>query len=208
MQVGFELDIYQIDELAGMYWYADLESLRSPCVRAEAVVHRYLQHLASTRLQHIERIRTFSMHRFKRIAKPTPKQKTSFRRSFSFLDFATLEASATQSFAEGLFCVSTTPCQFFSTYRQRAHYVGISSSRSWPTSGLFLRHITRYRTAPLRFAILSECDLFCLCLSLRCRRILDLPLVCLPPLRNKTQENLYNRHLRGIMKPTTKRHRS
>ena len=77
--------------------------------RAEAEIHRYLQHLASIRLQHLERIRTFSMHRLKRIAKPTHKQKTSFRRSFSFLDFAMLEASATQSFAEGLSCVSPTP---------------------------------------------------------------------------------------------------
>lgn len=85
VQMGFELDIYQVDELAGMYWY--------------------LQHLASTRLQHIERIRTFSMHRLKCIAKPTLEQKSSFRRSFSFLDFAKLEASATQSFAEGLSCL-------------------------------------------------------------------------------------------------------
>lgn len=89
VQMGFELDIYQVDELAGMYWY--------------------LQHLANNRLQHIERIRNFSTHRLKRIAKPTLKQKTLFRRSFSFLDFATLEASATQSFAKGLSCVSLTP---------------------------------------------------------------------------------------------------
>lgn len=85
VQMGFELDIYQVDELAGMYWY--------------------LQHLANNRLQHIERIRNFSTHRLKRIAKPTLKQKTLFRRSFSFLDFATLEASATQSFAKGLSCL-------------------------------------------------------------------------------------------------------
>ena len=107
MQTGFELDIYHIDELAGMYWYADFKPLHGPCVSAEANF-RYLQHLASTRLHHIERIRTFSMHRLKRIAKPTLKQKASFRRSFSFLDFAALEASATQSFAEGLSCVSLT----------------------------------------------------------------------------------------------------
>ncbi len=50
------------------------------------------------------------MHRLKHIAKPTHKQKTSFRRSFSFLDFARLEASATQSFAEGLAFVSPIPC--------------------------------------------------------------------------------------------------
>lgn len=109
VQMGFELAIYQVDELAGMYWYADLGPLHRPYVSAEAIAFRYLQHLASTRLHHIERIRTFSMHRLKRIAKPTLKQKTSFRRSFSFLDFAALEASATQSFAEGLSCVSPTP---------------------------------------------------------------------------------------------------
>ena len=111
MQMGFELDIYQVDELAGMYWFADSKSLFQPCVWAETVDYRYLQHLASTRLQHLERIRTFSMHRLKRIGKPTLQQKTSFRRSFSFLDFAMLEASATQSFAEGLSCVSLTPYQ-------------------------------------------------------------------------------------------------
>ena len=111
MQMGFELDIYQVDELAGMYWFAELKSLFQPCVWAETVDFRYLQHLASTRLQHLERIRTFSLHRLKRISKPTLQQKTSFRRSFSFLDFAMLEASATQSFAEGLSCVSPTAYQ-------------------------------------------------------------------------------------------------
>ena len=48
------------------------------------------------------------MHRLKGIAKPTLKQKRAFQRSFSFLEFAALEASATQSFAEGLSCVSST----------------------------------------------------------------------------------------------------
>ena len=110
VQMGFELDIYQVDELAGMYWYADLRPLQHTCVSAEAAIYRYLQHLASTRLRHIERIRTFSMHRLKHIAKPTHKQRISFRRSFSFLDFATLEASAIQSFAEGLSCVSLILC--------------------------------------------------------------------------------------------------
>ena len=111
MQMGFELDIYQVDELAGMYWFVESKSLFPPCAWAETVDFRYLQHLASTRLQHLERIRNFSLHRLKRISKPTLQQKTSFRRSFSLLDFAMLEASATQSFAEGLSCVSLTPYQ-------------------------------------------------------------------------------------------------
>ncbi|KAK4691464.1 N-alpha-acetyltransferase 35, NatC auxiliary subunit, partial [Lecanoromycetidae sp. Uapishka_2] len=82
VQMGFELGIYQVDELAGMYWY--------------------LQHLASTRIQHLERIRTFTLRRIKQIAEPSVKEKTAFRRSISFLEFAMLEASATQSFADGL----------------------------------------------------------------------------------------------------------
>lgn len=69
-------------------------------------VDRYLQHLASTRLQHLERIRMFTTRSFERIAKPTSKKSAAFRRSFSFLDFAVLEASAIQSFADGLSCVS------------------------------------------------------------------------------------------------------
>lgn len=85
VQMGFELDIYQDDELAGMYWY--------------------LQNLASTRIQHLERIRTFTLRRIKRISKPTVKEKTAYGRSFSFLEFAMLEASATQSFADGLSCL-------------------------------------------------------------------------------------------------------
>ena len=132
VQMGFELDIYQVDELAGMYWCADMSHPYRPCVRAKAAFHRYLQHLASTRLQHLERIRTFSTHRLKRIAKPTLKQKTSFRRSFSFLDFATLEASATQSFAEGLFCVSLEPRPLPLQLYHCAYYHGVSSTRSWP----------------------------------------------------------------------------
>ena len=35
--MGFELAIYQVDELAGMYWYADLGPLHRPYVSAEAI---------------------------------------------------------------------------------------------------------------------------------------------------------------------------
>ena len=67
---------------------------------------RYLQHLASTRLQHLERIRMFTTRAFRRFSKPSSKTSAAFSRSFSFLDFAVLEASAIQSFADGLSCVS------------------------------------------------------------------------------------------------------
>lgn len=70
---------------------------------------RYLQHLASTRLQHLERIRTFTARRLSKITNPTLEQKSSAYRSKTFTDFATLEASAIQSFADGLSCVSAPP---------------------------------------------------------------------------------------------------
>lgn len=38
VQMGFELDIYQVDELAGMYWYVDLKPFHRACVRAEVVL--------------------------------------------------------------------------------------------------------------------------------------------------------------------------
>lgn len=63
--------------------------------------------MASTRIQHLERIRTFITRSLKCISIPTTDQMTAFRRSIAFLDFATLEASATQSFADGLSCVSS-----------------------------------------------------------------------------------------------------
>ncbi|KAA6410043.1 MAG: amino-acid N-acetyltransferase subunit Mak10 [Lasallia pustulata] len=85
VQLGFELDIYQIEELAGMYWY--------------------LNHIAQTRLQHLQRIRTFTTRRFSRLTNPTSETKAAFKRSLSFLDFAMLETSATQSFADALACL-------------------------------------------------------------------------------------------------------
>ena len=104
VQMGFELDIYQPDELAGMYWYYCLPSsfkLDQPNMYKS----RYLTHLIQTRLLHLQRIRTFTTYRFSLLQHPTLTQRTSFTRSFSFLDFANLEASATVSFAYGLQCV-------------------------------------------------------------------------------------------------------
>lgn len=66
------------------------------------LVPRYLQYLASTRLQHLERIQMFTAHAYSRISKPTIKESAAFSRSYSFLEFAMLEASAVQSFADGL----------------------------------------------------------------------------------------------------------
>ncbi|MCJ1390800.1 hypothetical protein MMC18_003661 [Xylographa bjoerkii] len=84
VQLGFELHIYRTDELGGMYWY--------------------LQYLANTRLQHLQRIRTFTVRRVNLVERPTPEQTAAFTQSLSFLSFSMLEASATQSFADALFC--------------------------------------------------------------------------------------------------------
>ncbi|MCJ1415382.1 hypothetical protein MMC32_001714 [Xylographa parallela] len=85
VQLGFELQIYRTDELAGMYWY--------------------LQYLANFRLQHLQRIRTFTLRRVNLIEQPTPEQTAAFSQSLSFLNFSMLETSATQSFADALSCL-------------------------------------------------------------------------------------------------------
>lgn len=37
VQMGFELDLYQVDELAGMYWYIGPPTLRKPYVCAKVI---------------------------------------------------------------------------------------------------------------------------------------------------------------------------
>lgn len=44
----------------------------------------------------------FTAHAYSRIPTPTIKESAAFSRSYSFLGFAMLEASAVQSFADGL----------------------------------------------------------------------------------------------------------
>ena len=68
--------------------------------------NRYLQLLAHTRLQHLQRIRGFTVRRQKRLSNPDEHQKEAFSRSFSFLNFAMLEASAIHSFSQALSSVS------------------------------------------------------------------------------------------------------
>jgi hypothetical protein len=88
VQMGFELEVYQPDELAGMYWY--------------------LEHLTTTRVRHLERIRMFTMHRFTVSSagkKRTPPKELGFGRALSFLNFSMLEATATQGFADALSCL-------------------------------------------------------------------------------------------------------
>jgi len=90
VQIGFELEVYQVDELAGMYWY--------------------LQHLTQTRIRHTERIRGFTMRRFTASgqARSMPSQKDlGFGRALSYINYSMLEATATQGFADALSCLYT-----------------------------------------------------------------------------------------------------
>ncbi|MCJ1249982.1 hypothetical protein MMC30_007208 [Trapelia coarctata] len=85
VQLGFELQIYQDSELAGMYWY--------------------LNDLSSTRLLHLQRIYTFTSRRVNETQRPSFQQTAAFNLSLSFLEFAMLEASATKSLADALSCL-------------------------------------------------------------------------------------------------------
>ncbi|KAL8944918.1 MAG: hypothetical protein Q9216_000079 [Gyalolechia sp. 2 TL-2023] len=82
VQLGFELNIYQNDELSGMYWY--------------------LSQVAGARSQHLERMQTFANRRLGRSKQFSGSQMRSLRRCLSFLDVALLETSATQWFAISL----------------------------------------------------------------------------------------------------------
>ncbi|KAL8773941.1 MAG: hypothetical protein Q9209_001371 [Squamulea sp. 1 TL-2023] len=82
VQLGFELGIYQNDELSAMYWH--------------------LSHVAGTKIQHLERIQTFVTRRFRQSKRCSAKQKYNFKQCFSFLEATLTEASATQWFAISL----------------------------------------------------------------------------------------------------------
>ncbi|CZR53954.1 probable MAK10 Glucose-repressible protein [Phialocephala subalpina] len=90
VQMGFELETYQPDELAGMYWY--------------------LQYLAKTRSRHLERIRGFDMRSFaaaRKNPKATADKMRAYLNAISFINFSTMEASATYGFAGALSCLFT-----------------------------------------------------------------------------------------------------
>jgi hypothetical protein len=90
VQLGFELEIYQTDELGPMYWD--------------------LQRLASYHIGHLDRIRSFVTRSFsdtlgKGETVISARTTEEFGNSLSFLHLALVETSATQSMAEGLHCV-------------------------------------------------------------------------------------------------------
>jgi hypothetical protein len=87
VQMGFELEVYQPDELAAMYWY--------------------LQHLTQTRIRHLERIRLSIQKKF--IAGGSKLSTYAMKHlglagALSFINFSMLEATATQGFSDALSC--------------------------------------------------------------------------------------------------------
>jgi hypothetical protein len=92
VQLGFELEVYQPDELAGMYWY--------------------LSYLAKTRAQHVERIKAFTVRSWnEHRARPqnnTPVKEIEFTRSLSYLRTTMLDAAVTWELADALSCLFTS----------------------------------------------------------------------------------------------------
>lgn len=86
VQLGFELSVYQPNELAGMYWY--------------------LSYLAGRRVQHLERIKAFTIRDHKAFVpkgnRSSQIKAASFDRSFEFLQIMELDAAATMELAESL----------------------------------------------------------------------------------------------------------
>lgn len=88
VQMGFELETYQPDELASMYWY--------------------LQYISKTRSRHLERIRSFVIRsRHDARAKSPTHGNKEHAKAISFINFSTLEAAATYGFADALSCLYT-----------------------------------------------------------------------------------------------------
>ncbi|KHO01969.1 Mak10 subunit, NatC N(alpha)-terminal acetyltransferase [Metarhizium album ARSEF 1941] len=90
VQLGFELEVYQTDELAGMYWY--------------------LNYLAKSRLQHTERIKTFVVRQTTTARfSPTidPGQEAQLQRSLAFTRLSLLQAAVTWEFSDALSCIYT-----------------------------------------------------------------------------------------------------
>ncbi len=90
LQMGFELETYQPTELAEMYWY--------------------LQYLAKTRTRHFERIRGFVIRSYtasRRDPKTAGLRNSEYANALAYINFSTMEASATYAFADSLSCLFT-----------------------------------------------------------------------------------------------------
>lgn len=92
IQMGFELDVYAADELAGMYWY--------------------LQNIAQTTVRHLLRIRGFLSNDHIELRRD-PKQENfstkdeAFAAATSHVNISMLHSTAKQAFAHSLSCLYT-----------------------------------------------------------------------------------------------------
>ncbi|KAL8995051.1 MAG: hypothetical protein Q9169_005150 [Polycauliona sp. 2 TL-2023] len=116
VQLGFELGIYQNDELSPMYWH--------------------LSHIVGAEIQHVERIQTFVTRRFRQSKRWSAKQRDSFKQCLAFLDVRLTETSATQWFAISLSKLFTALSH---------HNLLPSRPQSLPYSTPELRHALRMR---------------------------------------------------------------
>lgn len=97
VQLGFELAVYQSEELAGMYWY--------------------LNYLAKTRAQHGDRIKAFTTRGLNQARQAgsagaaahqyTAAKDREFMRSLAYVRATMLDAACTWEFADGLCCLYT-----------------------------------------------------------------------------------------------------
>lgn len=91
VQFGFELEVYQPDELAGMYWY--------------------LNYLAKCRVQHTERMRSFLVHRAEQLkSQPRDRDPTAdkqLQRALSHSRLSMLDAAVTWELSDALSCLYT-----------------------------------------------------------------------------------------------------
>ncbi|KAI1031705.1 hypothetical protein LB504_000666 [Fusarium proliferatum] len=91
VQLGFELEVYQPDELAGMYWY--------------------LNYLAKWRVQHTERLKSFIVRRVEESREPSqprnPSVDRQLERSLAFIRLMLLDAAVTWELSDALSCLYT-----------------------------------------------------------------------------------------------------
>lgn len=83
VQLGFELEVYQPDELGGMYWY--------------------LNYLSKSRLQHTQRIKTVTLRRIEEAGGPTA-DSGQFQRSLTYVRLCLLDSAVTWELSDALSC--------------------------------------------------------------------------------------------------------
>ncbi|SZF04999.1 unnamed protein product [Blumeria hordei] len=105
IQLGFELETYQPDELAGMYGY--------------------LQYLSKTRHENLKRVQRLVNKRYHEAQqnKNSCKDKNhTFLKTLSFINFASVESSATYHFAHGLSCLFAVLDRLLALQPTFSHY--------------------------------------------------------------------------------------